>query len=212
MGGMRALEWCVGHPGRVERAVVVAVGAAATAEQIALCSLQVRIIRSDPAYHGGDYYGTGERPTAGMAVARGVGHVSYRTTEELQARFGRQPQGAEDPLKGGRFAVESYLEHAGDKLATRFDPNSYIALSEAMNHHDLGRGRGGTAAALSTVTAAVSVAGITSDRLYPLALQKELGDLLPGHPEVVAIESPAGHDGFLVEADAVGAVVRAALA
>ena len=212
MGGMRALEWCVGLPDRVERAVLVAVGAAATAEQIALCSLQVRAIRSDPAFHGGDYYDTGERPSAGMAVARGIGHVSYRTTDELQARFGRRPQGAEDPLKGGRFAVESYLDHAGEKLAARFDPNSYIALSEAMNHHDVGRGRGGVVAALAGVTAAVAVAGITTDRLYPFPLQQELGRLLPGRPEVVAIDSAAGHDGFLVAVEAVGAVVRGALA
>jgi homoserine O-acetyltransferase len=211
MGGMRALEWCVSSPDRVARAVVVAVGAAATAEQIALCSVQVRAIRADPAYRGGDYYESGPRPTAGMAIARGIGHLSYRTTDELQQRFGRRPQGSEDPLKGGRFAVESYLEHAGEKLAARFDPNSYIVLSEAMNHHDLGRGRGGVAAALAGVTATVQVAGITSDRLYPIGLQEELARRLPGRPEVVAIDSPVGHDGFLVEADAVGAVVRAAL-
>jgi len=212
MGGMRALEWCVGYPDRVERAVLVAAGAAATAEQIALCSLQVRAIRADRAFHGGDYYDTGERPTEGMALARGIGHVGYRTTDELQDRFGRRPQGAEDPLKGGRYAVESYLEHAGEKLADRFDPNSYIALSEAMNHHDVGRGRGGVATALAGVAARVSVAGITTDRLYPFTLQEELGRLLPGRPAVVPIESPAGHDGFLVETGAVGAVVRGALA
>jgi len=212
MGGMRALEWCVTHPDRVERAVVVAVGAAATAEQIALCSVQDRAIRADPAFQGGDYYDTGRRPTTGMAIARGIGHISYRTTDELQYRFGRRPQGEEDPLKGGRFAVESYLEHAGEKLADRFDPNSYLALSEAMNHHDLGRGRGGIAEALARVTADVSVAGITSDRLYLIGLQYELAGLLPGRPDVVVIESTAGHDGFLVEVGAVGGVVREALA
>ena len=211
MGGMRVLEWCVGHPDRVRRAVVLAVGAAASAEQIALCSLQVRAIRSDPAYAGGDYYRTGARPDEGMALARGMGQVSYRTAAEFQQRFGRQAQAEEDPLKGGRFAIESYLQHQGDKLASRFDPNSYIVLSEAMNQHDVGRGRGGAGPALAGVRAEVTVAGITTDRLYPLSLQYELARLLPGDREVTEIESDSGHDGFLLETDQVGRLVASAL-
>jgi homoserine O-acetyltransferase len=211
MGGMRVLEWCVGHPQRVARAVVLAVGAAATAEQIALCSLQARAIRADPAFAGGDYYGQAVGPVEGLALARGIGQVGYRTDLELETRFGRTAQAVEDPLKGGRFAVESYLQHQGDKLARRFDPNSYLVLSEAMNHHDLGRGRGGIAAALRRVEAEVSVAGIDSDRLYPLRLQDELAELLPGQRPVTVISSPSGHDGFLVETDQVGRVIAAAL-
>ena len=99
------------------------------------------------------------------------------------------PQAEEDPLKGGRFAVESYLEYHGDKLVERFDPNSYIVLSEAMNHHDVGRGRGGMARALGQVTADITVAGIASDRLYPLELQEELGRLLPGDRPVAVVQS-----------------------
>jgi homoserine O-acetyltransferase len=211
MGGMRVLEWCIGYPERVRRAVVIAVGAAATAEQIALCSLQIRAIRADPAFAGGDYYDTGARPVDGLALARGMGQVSYRSADELQARFGREAQAEEDPLKGGRFAVESYLQHQGDKLAERFDPNAYIVLSEAMNHHDVGRGRGGAARALGGVQADVTVAGIRSDRLYPLELQHELSRLLPGDRPVALIESDYGHDGFLLELDQVGEIVVSAL-
>ncbi len=211
MGGMRALEWCVGHPDRVQRAVVLAVGAAASAEQIALCSLQIRAIRSDPAFAGGDYYLSGTRPVDGLALARGLGQVSYRTERELADRFGRAAQAQEDPLKGGRFAVESYLQHQGEKLVRRFDPNSYIVLSEAMNQHDVGRGRGGSAQALAGVRADVTVAGITSDRLYPFSLQEEIAQLLPGDHPVTAIESVSGHDGFLLEMDQVGQVVAACL-
>jgi homoserine O-acetyltransferase len=211
MGAMRVLEWCVGQPDRVERAVVLAVGAAATADQIALCTLQVRAIEADPAYLGGDYYGTGQSPTAGLAIARGLGHYSYRTEAELESRFGRQAQGSEDPLKGGRYAVASYLEHHGDKLVTRFDANSYVVLSEAMNHHDVGRGRGGVAEALRRVQAEVTVAGVATDRLYPIALQHELARLLPGDRPLAVVESAAGHDGFLLEVEQVGAIMAAAL-
>ncbi|MGD0312162.1 MAG: homoserine O-acetyltransferase [Acidimicrobiales bacterium] len=212
MGGMRVLEWCVGRPHRVSRAVVLAVGAMATAAQIALCSLQIRAIQSDPAYAGGDYYATGERPSAGLSLARGIGQYTYRTDLEFEGRFGRSAQAEEDPLKGGRFAVESYLEHHGDKLTRRFDPNSYIVLSEAMNHHDVGRGRNGVARALAAVRAEVTVAGIDSDRLYPLGLQYQLARLLPGDRPVTVIESLSGHDGFLLEMEQVGAVVASALA
>jgi homoserine O-acetyltransferase len=211
MGGMRVLEWCVGHPERVERAVVLAVGAAATAEQIALCSLQVRAIRSDPAYAGGNYYAGVAGPVDGLVLARGIGQVSYRTGREFDERFGRHPQSFEDPLKGGRFAVESYLQYQGEKLARRFDANSYIVLSEAMNQHDVGRGRGGVEAALAGVQAEVTVAGIDSDRLYPLHLQQQLAELIPGGRPVALIESDAGHDGFLLELDQVGDVVASAL-
>jgi homoserine O-acetyltransferase len=211
MGGMRVLEWCIEQPDRVARAVVLSVGAAASADQIALASLQVRAIRSDPAFRGGDYYGTDARPVDGLSLARGIGQYSYRTGAEFEDRFGRTPQDEEDPLKGGRYSIESYLQHHGEKLAQRFDPNSYILLSEAMNHHDVGRGRGGSVHALRRVRAEVTVAGITSDRLYPLTQQQDLACHLPGRPAVHVIDSDAGHDGFLLEIDQVGKVISAAL-
>ena len=211
MGGMRVLEWCIAYPERVQRAVVLAVGAAATAEQIALCSLQIRAIRNDPAFAGGDYYTKGAYPVDGLSLARGVGQVTYRTARELQDRFGNSAEAEEDPRKGGRFAVESYLQYHGDKLVERFDPNAYIVLSEAMNHHDVGRGRGGVARALRQVRADITVAGIASDRLYPLELQEELGRLLPGDRPVVVVQSAFGHDGFLIETEQIGSVIGSAL-
>lgn len=214
MGGMRVLEWAVGFPDRVASAVVIACGATASAEQIALCSLQVRAIRADPRFRGGEYYDAppGDGPHAGMALARGIGQVSYRSELELEERFGRGHQGDEVPLAGGRYAIESYLEYQGEKLARRFDANSYVVLSEAMNHHDVGRGRGGLGTALARITADVTVAGISSDRLYPLRLQHELAELVPHCSGVEVIESISGHDGFLVEHEAVGKVIARALA
>jgi len=214
MGGMRVLEWAVGLPERLERAVVISVGAQATAEQIALCSVQMRAIRADPGFRGGDYYDAapGEGPHVGLSIARGIGQISYRTELELAARFGRDHQLGEEPFEGGRYAVESYLEYHGEKLVQRFDANTYCVLSEAMNHHDVGRDRGGVAAALARVTAQVTIAGMSSDWLYPLRLQQELGELIPTATAVEVVQTISGHDGFLVEADQVGTVIRRALA
>ena len=123
----------------------------------------------------------------------------------------RFSQEDEDPLGGGRYAVQSYLEHQGHKLVSRFDAGTYVALTESLSSHDVGRGRGGIKAALSGCPVPVIVGGITSDRLYPLRLQEELADLLPGCTELKVVESGYGHDGFLVETDAVGALLRQTL-
>jgi homoserine O-acetyltransferase len=193
---------------------VISVGAQATAQEIALCHVQMSAIRNDPNWRGGDYYDAapGEGPHAGMVIAREIGHISYRTELELAARFGRDNQPGEEPFRGGRYAVESYLEYHGEKLVRRFDANSYLVLSEAMNHHDVGRDRGGIAAALSTITAAVTIVGMSSDWLYPLRLQQELGELIPTATAVDVVQTIAGHDGFLVESEPLGRIITRALA
>ena len=211
MGGMRAIQWAVDFPANVDRAIVVATGAAASAEQIALCWLQNQAIRLDPDFRDGDYYDAERGPAVGLAIARGIGHLSYRSEVELQRRFGNNSQDHETPLSKGRYAVESYLAHHGEKMIRRFDANSYLVLSEAMNHYDLGRGYGGAREALSRVRAQVTIAGISSDRLYPLRLQWELADLLGGADDVQVIDSIVGHDAFLVEHQAMGEVIREAL-
>jgi homoserine O-acetyltransferase len=213
MGGMRVLEWAVGLRDRVERAVVISVGAQATAEEIALCHVQMRAIRADPKWRSGDYYDAapGDGPHEGLAIARGIGHISYRTELELAARFGRDHQPGEEPFVGGRYAVESYLDHHSEKLVRRFDANSYLVLSTAMNHHDVGRDRGGIAAALCTVTAQVTIAGMSSDWLYPVRLQQELGELIPTSSAVEIVQTISGHDGFLVESEPLGRIIRRAL-
>jgi homoserine O-acetyltransferase len=214
MGGMRVLEWVVGHRDRMERAAVISVGAQATAEEIALCHVQMKAIRSDPNWRGGDYYDAapGEGPHVGMGIAREIGHISYRTELELAARFGRDHQAGEEPFQGGRYAVQSYLEYHGDKLVRRFDANSYLLLSEAMNHHDVGRDRGGVAAALATVTARVTIVGMSSDWLYPIRLQQELGELIPTATALEIVHTISGHDGFLVESGPVGDILARSLA
>ncbi|MFI6018945.1 homoserine O-acetyltransferase [Streptomyces sp. NPDC051287] len=212
MGGMRALEWAVTYPERVGALLLLATTAAAGAEQIAWANTQLTAIRADPGWQGGDYHGTGRAPHAGLGLARRIAHVTYRSEPELAVRFGRRAQGAEDPLSGGRYQVESYLDHHAAKLVRRFDAGSYVVLSEAMNAHDAGRGRGGLRAALRRVTARTLVAGVDSDRLYPPAQQAELATLIPTADTLRLVESPYGHDGFLIETGQVGALLRELLA
>ena len=215
MGGARALEWMIGYPERVRAGLVLAVGARATADQIGTQSTQIAAITADPNWQDGDYYGTGRAPDTGMQLARRFAHLTYRGEVELDTRFGNDAQGSgddrEDPMSGGRYAVQSYLEYQGAKLLRRFDAGSYVTLTETLSNHDVGRGRGGVAAALRSCPVPVVIGGITSDRLYPLRLQQELADLMPGSSGLNVVESIYGHDGFLVETEAVGQLIRRAL-
>jgi homoserine O-acetyltransferase len=211
MGGARALEWIISHPDAVRSALVLAVGARATADQIGTQSTQIAAIKSDPGWQNGDYYGTGRAPEIGMEIARRFAHLTYRGEEELDDRFANTPQRGEDPATGGRYAVQSYLEHQGRKLLARFDAGTYVALTESLSSHDVGRGRGGVEAALRGCPVPTVVGGITSDRLYPLRLQEELAELLPGCTELNVVDSKYGHDGFLLETEAVGKLVRRTL-
>lgn len=203
MGGMRTLEWMIGHPDRVGAALVLAVGARATADQIGTQTTQMAAIQSDPGWLGGNYHRTGTAPTAGLAIARRIAHLSYRTESELDIRFANSAQADEDPWTGGRYSVQSYLEHQAAKLVGRFDAATYVLLSEAMNRHDVGRGRGGIVEALGKVEVPTIVGGVDSDRLYPLRLQKEIARALPNCRGLEVIQSRDGHDGFLTEADSV---------
>jgi homoserine O-acetyltransferase len=211
MGGMRSLEWTIGYPERVASSVVLSVGAASTSDEIAHSALQVRAIKADPAFHGGDYYDTGEAPLTGLAIARGLGQITYRTGDEFEARFGRSAQNNGDVLSDDIYAMESYLGYQGEKLARRFDANSYVVLSEAMNHHDVGRGRGGMAKALATVASPMTVIGIDSDRLYPLWLQRQIVELVSSATPLSVITSSVGHDGFLLEVEQIGKIIKSAL-
>lgn len=218
MGGMHALEWAIMHPNRLQRLAVIAAPPVTTADQIGLNLVQLEAIRSDPFYRGGNYYdapdGTG--PHHGLATARRLALLNYRSNTELDSRFGRAWQSALSPLgKGGRFAVESYLDFHGNKFTRRFDANSYVALAQAMNSHDVGRGRGGVAAALEALDLPTLVLGIPSDRLFTLEGQDEIARHAPGSLDgdlATRIDSPFGHDAFLIEFALVGAQLERLLA
>ncbi|MEU5793433.1 homoserine O-acetyltransferase [Streptomyces sp. NPDC047813] len=208
MGGMRAVEWAASYPERTGALLLLATTGAASAEQIAWAGIQLRAIRTDPDWRGGDYHDAARGPHTGLGLARRLAHVTYRSEPELATRFGRAPQGAENPWRGGRYQVDSYLDHHAEKLVRRFDAATYAVLTEAMNAHDAGRSRGGLRPALARVTAPTLVAGVDSDRLYPLAQQHELAAAIPGADRTRVVESPYGHDGFLIETEQVGSLVR----
>ena len=200
MGGMRALEWGVSHPGEVERLAVIASSARATADQIAWNNAQISSIQLDPQFRGGDYYDhdSGHGPHTGLGIARRIAHTTYRTADELESRFGNRAQGSENPHDGqGRHQVTSYLDHHAVKLARRFDANSYITLARTMSTHDVGRGRGGVDEAIGRIRARTLVVAIDSDRLFPPELVREVAEHAP-RSEWHLAASPIGHDAFLL--------------
>jgi homoserine O-acetyltransferase/O-succinyltransferase len=214
MGGMQVLEWGICYPERTQRLAVIAAPPLSTADQMAANSIQIEAIRTDPLFRSGHYYDAadGDGPHRGLALARRMALLNYRSASELNARFLRTWQSEISPLgRGGRFAVESYLDFHGNKFTRRFDANSYITLVEAMNSHDIGRGRGSTADALARITARTLVVGIDSDRLFPLDGQIEIAEHVPDNLDgtsVAVISSNFGHDAFLIENDAIGAQLR----
>lgn len=210
MGGQRALEWAVTAPQRVRRLAAIATSAQTSGDQIASFHTQLTALTADPRFRGGDYYDApdGEGPHVGLGLARQIAHQTYRSAAELDARFGRIPQGGEEPLDGGRFAVQSYLDHHGDKLARRFDANTYAVLTRSMITHDLGRDRGGVEAALATVTADTLVVAVDSDRLFLPEQSARIAAGVPGARPLRTLRTPYGHDGFLIEHEQLGPLVR----
>jgi homoserine O-acetyltransferase len=212
MGGMQVLEWALTFPQRVRSIVPIASCAQASAQQIAWGAIGRRAVRLDPNWRGGDYYDAppGEGPANGLAVARMVAQVTFRSDNVFTAKFGRELADG-DELSSSvdlwqRFEVERYLDYHGEKLVRRFDANSYLVIGKAMDLHDVGRGRGGLDAAMARVRVPALVVGIWSDILYPSYQQRQIRDLLVSSPsaEYLELDSPHGHDAFLIELDQIG--------
>ena len=213
MGSLQAIEWAAAYPDWVERMVSVIGAGSLDAWTIMGLEQWAKAIKLDPNWNGGDYYDAapGQGPHAGLAIARAIAQITYRSDEVYQERFDRN---LVDPShvfgRWDRFQVESYLHHHGEKLVRRFDANSYIVLNRAMDLHDCARGRSSMEKAFARLAAPVLTISISSDVLYQPRLQTDLADLARGagvHVEHQYIESPHGHDGFLLESDAVGAAM-----
>jgi homoserine O-acetyltransferase len=200
LGGMQVLEWALLFPGRVDAIAPIAVSARHSAWCIALSEAQRQAIYADPRWRGGDYPAH-EPPEAGLAAARQLAMCTYRSRASLEHRFSRDHGG------DGRFAVLGWLSHHGRALVERFDAACYVALTRAMDTHDVGRGRGEWRQALESVRIPALVVSVDSDVLYPPAEQAELAAALPA-ARLVTLSSPHGHDAFLIEAEAVNELVR----
>jgi homoserine O-acetyltransferase len=218
MAGMHALEIAIDFPERLERLAILAAPPYSTADQIALNTVQLEAIRSDSNFAAGWYYDAkpGFGPHKGLALARRMALLNYRSPKELNERFGRSWQSQVSPLtERGKYAVESYLDFHGNKFVRRFDANSYITLVSAMNSHDVGRDRGGVELALQKINCPTLVLGVDSDRLFPLSGQELIANNVSGPlvgGELQVIQSEYGHDGFLIEAKEVGARLKLLLA
>jgi homoserine O-acetyltransferase len=207
LGGMQALEWAVSYPDQVDAIVVIASTQALQPQGIAWNAIARNAIMADPDWQGGHYHGTGRAPTAGMGVARMVGHITYLSATSLGNKFGRRLQFADDiryTLIDPEFEIENYLRHQADAFVKRFDANTYLYTSRALTYFDLARQYGGgrLVDALRTVRARTLLIAFSSDWLYPPAGSEELAQALRAlhrDVELHIIDAPYGHDCFLLE-------------
>jgi homoserine O-acetyltransferase len=207
LGGMQALQWAVLFPEQVDAIVVIASTHALHPQGMAWNAIAREAITRDPAWQGGNYYGTGRAPEAGMGVARMVGHITYLSAPALEDRFGRRLQSGDDiryTIGEPEFEVESYLRHQAESFVRRFDANTYLYLSRALTYFDLARqhGDGSLTRALAGVSARTLVIAFSSDWLYPPSASIEIDGALRGLGKPVEfhlIDAPYGHDCFLLE-------------
>jgi homoserine O-acetyltransferase len=211
LGGMQVWQWLVDEPGSVRAAIPIAGTLQGSPWVIALNQVARQAIFNDPAWQLGRYNGRG--PERGLALARMIAMISYRSDRQFWQRFGREVVVAPEvplPGPGGRFQVESYLEHQGRKLVDRFDARSYVYLTRAMDLHDVARGAASLEDALSRIDSRVLAVGIDSDVLYyPHELREAVERLrrLGKDARYGEIQSPYGHDAFLVEYEQLNALV-----
>jgi homoserine O-acetyltransferase len=200
LGGMQALEWGALHPERVQALAAFSVGARQSAWCIGLSEAQRHAIYSDARWRGGGYDPL-DPPTGGLSAARMMALCSYRHPGEFAARFGRELDGK------GSFQMQRYLRHQGSKFVQRFDANAYVTLTRIMDSHDLGRDRGGIETALGAIEVPALIVGSSSDVLYVPEEQRELARHLP-RAELAWLDSPHGHDAFLIDTDALGTLLQ----
>lgn len=198
LGAMQALEWAAMFPDRVDAVAAIAAGATQSAWAVGFSEAQKAAIEADARFRDG-FYLPGDGPDDGLAAARMIAMVSYRGPDSFETRFGRRQ------TEEG-FEVQSYLRYQGRKLVERFDANTYLGLVEAMDSHDLGRGRGPLEKALAAIDVPTLAVGITSDVLYPIAEVRALAGALPNCRYETLVASH-GHDSFLIETDDLNRIV-----
>jgi len=216
MGGMQALEWAVAYPDQVVAAIPIASTTRHSAQQIAFNEVGRQAIMADPDWCDGNYYGKNP-PARGLSVARMVGHITYMSDDSMREKFGRRLRGKENFGFGFDvdFEVESYLRYRGSQFVGRFDANSYLYITKAMDYFDLTNGRGSLATALEPARARFLVISFSSDWLYPSYQSQEIVRALRSRNCDVAyveLQSNYGHDSFLVDVAEQSDLVRGFLA
>ncbi|WP_339746454.1 homoserine O-acetyltransferase [uncultured Rubinisphaera sp.] len=240
LGGMQVLEWIAQDPDAIENAIVLASAANLSAQGIAFNAVGRRAIYADPQFHNGGYYErheastnsnsvvdntllqspfkAGKGPRFGLALARMIAHITYLSESSIEKKFGRRLQNSDqlafDLMRETEFQIESYLHYQGEQFVERFDANSYLYLTKAMDYFDLAESYHGLNNALGNTSAKTLVASYTTDWLFPTAQSREIVSalILAGkHASFCELESPYGHDAFLVEVEQLTELVRAFL-
>ncbi len=207
MGGMQALQWSVAYPNKLKNCIVMASTSEHSAQQIAFNEVGRQAILSDPNWNNG-IYDFKNRPSKGLALARMVGHITYLSDEMMREKFGRNPP--KGNIQSADFAVGSYLIHQGESFVDRFDANSYIYVTKALDHYSLGTGKELTKA-LSGVKCRFLVVAYTSDWLYPPYQSEEIVKSLEVNAipvSFVELNNPAGHDSFLLPSQEQDSILR----
>jgi homoserine O-acetyltransferase len=212
MGGMQALQWTIDYPEDVDLCLGIATTAHLDTRGLALNAVARNAIMADPDWQGGDFYGTGRAPDAGMAVARQIGHITYLSRHSFHEKFGRRLQERDDvsyDLREADYAVESYLRYQGERFVERFDANTYLLMSRALTYFDLD-----LPDAFAPAKAAYTLLSFSSDWMYPPTDSEELADALAVNGrevEHVCLQTTYGHDSFLLEEAAQAPHIVAAL-
>ncbi|MCK9555789.1 homoserine O-acetyltransferase [bacterium] len=212
LGGMQVLQWAVDYPAVVKSAIVIASTAKLSAQGIAFNAVGREAITSDPNWFKGDYYDKGKNPEKGLAIARMIGHITYLSEDAIEQKFGRKTKADKDAVNGDspamvdftqdEYEIESYLSYQGDSFVKRFDANSYLYISKAMDAFDLYRDYGSLENAFKDVKSGFLIVSYTSDWLFPTWQSKEIVKALKANNISVTyynIKSESGHDSFLVE-------------
>jgi homoserine O-acetyltransferase len=221
-GGMQVMDWMIRYPDTVSHAVAVASAPSLSTQALAFDTLARNAITADPAWHDGDYYDTGSSPDIGLAQARQLGHITYISQEMLSRKFGRDRRGKDEtriePLVPhefqSNFQIESYLEYKGQQFVERFDANSYLHVTRAMDEFDLCEHYGSLEKAFAAVTSRVLIVAVSSDWLFPPEQSRAVAQALLRNGHRVSyceLKAPHGHDAFLIDVSHLSEAMRAFL-
>lgn len=218
MGGMQVLDWAINYPRDVRSAMVIASTGRLSPQSIAFNAVGRNAIISDPNWNEGNYYNTGKLPEKGLSIARMIGHITYLSDESMHKKFGRKlkdEEGYRYDVDDADFQVESYLQYKGERFVERFDANSYLVITKAMDYYDIVAKYGSLQNAFKDVESKFLVVSFTSDWLFPAYQSKEIAKALMNNGKNVSyveIKSSYGHDAFLLEEEQLGRVIRSFLA